>query len=50
MTLEGKSYTIVGVLPANYRYIGNNYQRSDVLRPSANGMTPPSATAGSAWA
>jgi predicted permease len=33
MTLDGKSYTIVGVLPANYRYIGNNYQRSDVFKP-----------------
>jgi predicted permease len=33
MTLDGKSYTIVGVLPANYRYIGNNYQRSDVFTP-----------------
>ena len=33
MTLDGKSYTIVGVLPASFRYIGNNYQRSDVLTP-----------------
>jgi predicted permease len=33
MTLDGKSYTVVGVLPADYRYIGNNYQRSDVFAP-----------------
>lgn len=33
MTLDGKSYTIVGVLPADYRYIGNNYHRSDVFTP-----------------
>ncbi|HXJ91928.1 MAG TPA: ABC transporter permease [Terriglobia bacterium] len=33
MTLDGKSYTVVGVLPADFRYIGNNYHRSDVFRP-----------------
>jgi predicted permease len=33
MTLNGKSCTIVGVLPADYRYIGNNYHRSDVFEP-----------------
>ena len=31
MTLDGRSYTIVGVLPADYRYTGNNYHRSDVF-------------------
>jgi predicted permease len=33
MTLDGRSYTIIGVLPANYSYIGNNYHRSDVFTP-----------------
>ena len=33
MTLNGKSCTVIGVLPADYRYIGNNYHRSDVFEP-----------------
>src|SRR5215469_15055104 len=40
MTLDGKSYTIVGVLPANYGYIGNNYHRSDVFTPVGQGNDP----------
>lgn len=33
MTLDGRAYTVVGVLPPDYRYIGNNYHRSDVFTP-----------------
>ena len=33
ITLNGAGYTIVGVIPANFRYIGNNFHRSDVYTP-----------------
>ncbi|TAM83926.1 MAG: ABC transporter permease [Acidobacteria bacterium] len=33
ITLSGTSYTIVGILPANFFYSGNNFQRSDVYAP-----------------
>ncbi|HEV2423421.1 MAG TPA: ABC transporter permease [Terriglobia bacterium] len=40
MTLNGKAYTVVGVLPADYRYIGNNYHRSDVFEPMGQWNDP----------
>jgi predicted permease len=33
LTLNGVPYTIVGVLPADFRYSGNNFQLSDVYVP-----------------
>jgi len=33
LTLNGTAYTIVGVLPAGFTYIGNNFHRSDVYVP-----------------
>ncbi len=33
MALNGTVYTIVGVIPADFRYTGNNFQRSDVYTP-----------------
>jgi predicted permease len=33
LTLSGKAYTIVGVIPADFHYIGDNFHRSDVYVP-----------------
>ncbi|HEY6291531.1 MAG TPA: ABC transporter permease [Terriglobia bacterium] len=33
LTLNGTAYTIVGVLPSGFTYIGNNFQRGDVYVP-----------------
>jgi predicted permease len=33
ITLNGTGYTIVGVIPANFYYTGENFQRSDVYTP-----------------
>jgi len=33
LTLNGVSYTLVGVLPADFHYTGNNFQLSDVYVP-----------------
>lgn len=33
ITLNGTSYTVVGVLPASFFYSGNNFQRADVYVP-----------------
>ncbi|HXH51617.1 MAG TPA: ABC transporter permease [Terriglobia bacterium] len=33
ITLNGTSYTVVGVLPGDFFYSGNNFQRSDVYVP-----------------
>lgn len=33
ITLDGKSYAVVGVLPANFYYSGNNFHLSDVYVP-----------------
>jgi len=34
LTLDGKAYTIVGVVPENFRYIGNNFEtKADVYVP-----------------
>ncbi len=40
MTLNGKACTVIGVLPADYRYIGNNYHRSDVFEPMGQWNDP----------
>ena len=33
LTLNGVAYTIVGVIPESFRYIGGNFHRSDVYTP-----------------
>ena len=33
ITLDGTGYTIVGVIPPGFNYIGNNFHRSDVYTP-----------------
>ncbi len=33
LTLNGVAYTIVGVIPADFHYTGNNFQQSDVYTP-----------------
>lgn len=40
MTLDGKPYTIVGVLPPGFRYVGINYQRSDAFTPIGQWTDP----------
>jgi putative ABC transport system permease protein len=40
ITLNGTSYTVVGVLPANFYYSGNNFQRSDVYVPIGQWADP----------
>ncbi len=33
MTLNGVTYTIIGVIPPHFSYVGNNFHRSDVYTP-----------------
>ncbi|HEV2175751.1 MAG TPA: ABC transporter permease [Terriglobia bacterium] len=33
ITLNGVAYTIIGVIPADFHYVGNNFHRSDVYVP-----------------
>jgi predicted permease len=33
LTLNGAAYSIVGVIPADFTYVGNNFHRSDVYTP-----------------
>jgi len=33
LTLNGKAYTVVGVIPADFHYTGDNFHRSDVYVP-----------------
>jgi predicted permease len=40
MTLNGKAYTILGVIPADFHYQGNNYHRSDVFVPIGQWSEP----------
>ena len=40
ITLNGTSYTVVGVLPASFFYSGNNFQRADVYVPIGSWSDP----------
>jgi predicted permease len=40
LTLNGTAYTIIGVIPANFTFRGNNYHRSDVYVPIGQWKEP----------
>ena len=50
LTLDGVGYTVVGVIPADFRYqSGNFHTLATCMCRSASGTTPPFATAARPW-